>query len=249
MRPHSNATVRYGNNPASALFNVTYGSGEAYGSLVKDAVSLAGFEVEDQTFASCHTVTAGLLSGNVSGILGLGFQSIAASEALPWWENLAQRGDIQDMGFAFTRYLHSPEAATSVMPGGVATFGNANSSLYVGDISWNPLTDSGYWMIAMEGMSVNGTAVPDTASSNVAIDTGTSLIGVPAEDVARLFAQIPGSSPSTSDSYRGYYYVSRLQSIVYPLLTSLGSSLVTAMLSWHSLLPGERGQSHRQILT
>jgi cathepsin D len=175
---------------------------------MKDSVSLAGFTVPNQTFASCHSITPDLLSGDVSGILGLGFQSIAASEAMPWWQNLAEQGQISEMGFAFTRYLHTPEAATSVMPGGIATFGAANSSLYTGDISWNSLTDTGYWMIAMQSMSVNGTVVPGISSNRVAIDTGTSLIGAPAEAVTQLFAQIPGSSPSTSDSYRGYYYVS-----------------------------------------
>lgn len=208
VEPHSNATLVPGDDPTSALFNVSYGSGEASGSLIRDSVSMAGFKVPDQTFASCHTVTPGLLSGDVSGIFGLGFQTIAASEAVPWWQQLAQQGEIRDMGFAFTRYLHTPAAANSVMPGGVATFGTANTTLYDGDISWNNLTDEGYWMIGMESMSVNGTTLPGVSSSNVAIDTGTSLIGAPAETVQRLFAQIPGSTPSTSDSYRGYYYVS-----------------------------------------
>lgn len=196
-----------GDDPKAALFNVSYGSGEAAGNLVTDTVSLAGFTVRDQVFASCQTVTSGLLSGDVSGILGLGYQSIAASEATPWWQTLADQGQISEIGFAFTRFLHTTNAATTVMPGGVATFGKANDTLFTGDISWNQLTDAGYWMIALDGMSVNGTSLQGSSSSNVAIDTGTSLIAAPPEVVQQLFAQIPGSSPSTSDSYRGYYYV------------------------------------------
>jgi cathepsin D len=209
--PHGSANVNTtGSSPSDGLFNVSYGSGEASGVLVSDVVSMAGYSVPNQTFAACHTVTTGLLSGGVSGIMGLGFQQIAASDSLPFWQHLAEGGQISEMGFAFTRFLHDPRSGDGeVMPGGVATFGQANRTLYEGDIAWNQLTDTGYWMIELDGITVNGTVLADSGSTNVAIDTGTSLIGGPPDVVRALFDRIPGSTPSTSDSYRGYYYVSR----------------------------------------
>lgn len=116
-------------------FRISYGSGEAAGVLVQDVVSLAGYSVPNQTFASCSDVTRGLLTGPVSGIMGLGFQSISMSNALPWWQTLAQSselGENSEMGFAFTRFLHDPASSSQVMPGGVASFGQANRTLYSG---------------------------------------------------------------------------------------------------------------------
>lgn len=116
-------------------FKVSYGSGEASGTLVSDSVTLAGYTVSNQTFASCKDVTEGLLAGPVSGIMGLGFNKIASSKSIPWWENLASNGKLgsnQEMGFAFTRFLHFASAENEVMPGGVASFGSANETLYTG---------------------------------------------------------------------------------------------------------------------
>lgn len=138
---HSSAAVR--GNPASTGangnvgddFRISYGSGEASGTIVADSVTLAGYTVSNQTFASCKEVTEGLLAGPVSGIMGLGFEKISSSHTTPWWENLAksdQLGINQEMGFAFTRFLHDASAENQVMPGGVASFGSANETLYTG---------------------------------------------------------------------------------------------------------------------
>lgn len=111
----------------------------------------------NQTFGSCNQITKGLLAGPVSGIMGLGFEKISSSKTKPFWENLAYQnklGENQEMGFTFTRFLHySPSSSSSsgssgndgdggaggggdpediVMPGGVASFGSANQTLYTG---------------------------------------------------------------------------------------------------------------------
>ncbi|PLW53754.1 hypothetical protein PCANC_04492 [Puccinia coronata f. sp. avenae] len=58
----------------------------------------------------------------------------------------------------------------------------------------------------MEGLDVNGVPLPLDAQSspNVAIDTGTTLIGGPAKEVKQFYSQVIGSSPA-SGSYQGYY--------------------------------------------
>lgn len=67
--------------------------------------------------------------------MGLGFGKISSSHTTPWWENLAKLGQLglnQEIGFAFTRFLHYSSAENQVMPGGVASFGSANETLYTG---------------------------------------------------------------------------------------------------------------------
>jgi hypothetical protein len=89
----------------STPFDITYGSGKAAGSLGSDVVQMAGFSVKNQVFAVCDKVSNGLLESPVSGLLGLGFQTIAASGALPFWQALVSNGawDSPVMAFFLTR--------------------------------------------------------------------------------------------------------------------------------------------------
>jgi len=89
----------------SQPFDIQYGSGEAAGYLVQDIVQMAGFSVSNQVFAAVNQVTSGLLTSPVSGLLGLAWQTIAASGAVPFWETLASGGAWTDpvMSFQLTR--------------------------------------------------------------------------------------------------------------------------------------------------
>ena len=88
-------------------FQITYGSGDAAGNLASDVVQMAGFSVSNQVFAVCDTVSDNLLSSPVSGLLGLAFQTIAASKAVPFWQTLVANGawDSPVMAFQLTRWV------------------------------------------------------------------------------------------------------------------------------------------------
>lgn len=89
----------------SVPFSITYGSGKAVGSVGSDVVQMAGFSVNNQIFAVCDKISYGLLESPVSGLLGLAFQSIASSGALPLWQALVTNGawDSPLMAFFLTR--------------------------------------------------------------------------------------------------------------------------------------------------
>ena len=76
----SQTTDTYSHAASSSLvhqdetFSIKYGSGEASGYLVSDSVQWGGYTVANQTFALCDQVSEGLLTGQVSGLLGLGFE-------------------------------------------------------------------------------------------------------------------------------------------------------------------------------
>lgn len=54
------------------------------------------------------------------------------------------------------------------------SIGGVDNSLYVGDLSYNPVIgNNGFWQIALDSLSVNGTLIT-SGPSNVVIDTGTS---------------------------------------------------------------------------
>lgn len=91
----------------STSFSITYGSGHAAGSLGEDVVQMAGYSVPNQIFAVCDQVSQGLLINPVSGLLGLAFQTIASSQAMPLWQTLVSGGawDSPLMGFHLTRLV------------------------------------------------------------------------------------------------------------------------------------------------
>jgi cathepsin D len=212
---------------SSSVFQITYGSGEASGTLGQDVVQMAGFSVSNQIFAVCDVVSDGLLNNPVSGLLGLAFQTIASSQASPLWETLASSGswDQQLMAFQLTRFNNVSNAG-ELEVGGTFTMGAVNNSLYTGDIDFNPIASSEtYWLQSVSAITVQGSAitVPSGNAALAAIDTGTTLIGGPADQVAAIYANIPGAKAATGQM-DGYY--------VYPCSTTVSVTMAFGGKAW-----------------
>lgn len=217
--------------PMNTSFSIKYGSGAAQGVLGKDTVQFAGFEVTGQVFGVVSNVTPTLLSTPVSGLLGLAFTSIASSDAPPLWLALADSAGTLDaplMAFHLTRFVNDSGARASE-PGGSFSLGALNASLYTGDVDYQPVPDGsrGYWSIEMAGVSVQGTALDLSADNGAlaAIDTGTTLVGGPADAIQQIYAAIPGSARGTGN-YEGYW--------MFPCATDVQLSLRfgTSSVSW-----------------
>ncbi|KAL1762707.1 aspartic peptidase domain-containing protein [Schizophyllum commune] len=212
----------------STSFDITYGSGQAAGSLGSDTVQMAGFSVSDQVFGVCDQVSSGLLTAPVSGLLGLAFQSIASSKATPFWEALVSGGAWDDpvMAFHLTRFSNDSQVQ-SLEYGGSFTMGFTNSSLYTGDIEYTDVVGSTqtYWLVEMTGLKAqnNDVSLPSGSESYAAIDTGTTLIGGPSEYVAKIYENIDGASAGSGD-YEGYY--------TFPCDTEVNTALTFGGQDW-----------------
>ncbi|KAG1899473.1 aspartic peptidase domain-containing protein [Suillus fuscotomentosus] len=211
----------------SEPFNIQYGSGAAEGTLGQDVVQMAGFSVPNQVFAAVTQVTSGLLGPPVSGLLGLGWQSIASSKATPFWQTLASSGAWSNpvMAFQLTRFINGSNVNTEE-PGGSFTMGFVNSSLYTGSIDYQAIpTTPSYWILPMTSLTVQGSSIsiPSGSSSYSAIDTGTTLVGGPSSVIQSIFAQIPGSQPGTGN-WQGYY--------TYPCTTAVNVAISFGGPSW-----------------
>ncbi|KAI9510043.1 acid protease [Russula earlei] len=224
FNPSSSSTFTNG----SKAFSITYGSGQATGTLATDVVQMAGFEVNNQVFALCSQISSGLLASPVSGLMGLGWQSLSSSGATPFWQSLYE-GNVWDepvMAFYLTRFLNESNV-NAEEPGGVFTMGTTNTSLYTGQIDYQsvPSGSVNYWTLPLTNLSVGSSSVtlPSGSSSYAAIDTGTTLIGGPATQVAALYALIPGSSPGTGN-YEGYY--------TFPCSTTIDVTLSFGGKTW-----------------
>jgi len=189
---------------------------------------MGGFQVQSQPWLLVDQTSASLLDGSNAGIMGLAFDTIANTGAVPFWQTLAQGGQLStpEMSFWFTRFLGDTSAQEEEF-GGIFTLGGQNQTLFTGDIEFLPLvTNAGrqtYWLlsvsgtypsplspqlfptrISIAGITVNGQTVTLPSGNLAAIDTGTTLIGGPSAAVSAIYAQIPGSQP-LSGNLAGFY--------------------------------------------
>ncbi|RSH80807.1 hypothetical protein EHS25_006976 [Saitozyma podzolica] len=198
------------------------------GTVAKDTVTMAGFTITGQTFAVVNATSSNLIVNPLSGIMGLAWKTIAQTGATPFWQNLASDGawSSQEMGFYLRRWRGVTGVTHLETSGGEFTMGGVDSSKYTGDINYIsiPSGNTDYWRVAVQGMTVQNDSI-SLSSPQAAIDTGTTLIGVPSSVLQSIYAQIPNAEPmSASTGYSGYYQ--------YPCSTTVSSSLQFGGLSY-----------------
>ncbi|GBE80488.1 Aspartic protease [Sparassis crispa] len=219
-----------GNSSGGSEVSIQYGSGTVQGTLAQDTVSMGGFTVKSQTFLLANQVTSQLLSGNVSGIIGLAFEALASTQATPFWQALVSDGQLAsgEMSFWLTRFVDDPTAQAEEY-GGVFTLGGTNSSLFTGNIEFQSLTGSSsspsFWLLTVSAVTVQGKSVSfqNGTSAQAAIDTGTTLIGAPTQAVQAIYGAIPGAQALTGQ-YAGFWS--------FPCSTNLNISFAFGGQSW-----------------
>lgn len=200
---------------SSTQFEITYGSGAVQGVLYADTVSLAGYSVYNTTVAGVDKLAQNTISAPSSGIMGMGFQSLASSGATPFWEVLAESGKLSANAFSFQlqRNALTVTSEYQLSSGGVFTLGEIDSNQYSGDITYTNLPNTtagqaGYWAIPLDSISIDGSSV-DTSNELAAIDTGTTLIGGPSDAVTQIYSKISNSQQvdlgSSGSGESGYY--------------------------------------------
>ncbi|GAA6059356.1 hypothetical protein JCM10212_003254 [Sporobolomyces blumeae] len=207
--PSSSST----SSTSSQNFQITYGSGSASGTLVQDTISIANYTVQSQTFAACSTLN-NIVDGELSGILGLGWNTIASSGATPLVQQLAQDGKLPEnvFGFAFETHVFTT-ASSPTAPGGTLTIGGVDTSAFSGTMNWIDIVQpAGYWAIPLQDITIGGTSLGISADQAV-IDTGTTLIGVPSSIAQSVYSQIPNSQAISLDGASGYYAFPCSQSV------------------------------------
>ena len=100
--------------------------------------------------------TASIVTPPVTGIMGLAFESLASSKAVPWWEALSNdnQWSSPEMSVWLTRFI-SDNNARAEEPGGLLTLGGTNTSLYTGNIQFVDMPSGvtpSFWLLELTGM-------------------------------------------------------------------------------------------------
>ncbi|TIA89125.1 hypothetical protein E3P99_02204 [Wallemia hederae] len=189
-------------------FSVTYGSGQAFGYDATDDVQLGTYSLSSSPLAVVDEVTSTLIAAPVSGIMGLAWSSLSQDVGTPFWQQLVQNDQISGentMSFYLTR-MRSNSQAQSLEPGGSFTLGELDNSLYTGDISFHNILGEDWWRVNMSGINVGGNTVfTPSITIGAGVDSGTTLIGGPHDDIAKIWEAVEGAEEGTGN-YAGYWF-------------------------------------------
>jgi len=174
-------------------FAIEYGSGPVSGYYSNDVMAIGDFQAKDYTFAEVDDTSGlglGWTLGKFDGICGMAWGMISVDGVQTPLEALVATGELEEEVFAF---FLGDETDGELLIGGV------DEDHYTGEFSYVPLSQLSYWEVKLDSLLVDGKATGSTAKAIV--DSGTSLLAGPTEDVEVIAAAIPSAKKNVAGEY------------------------------------------------
>ncbi|KAG8125516.1 hypothetical protein E2320_020735, partial [Naja naja] len=137
-------------------------------------------QVTNQIFGLSQTEPGSFLYYSpFDGILGLAYPSLSYSSATPVFDNMMSEGLVsQDL---FSVFLSSDD-----QKGSFVMFGGIDDTYFTGNLNWVPVSVEYYWEITLDSITFNGQTIACSGGCQAIIDTGTSLLAGPPNDIAKI---------------------------------------------------------------
>jgi hypothetical protein len=210
-------------NDTGKSYSVEYGTGSVRGTIVEDKMSLAGLPVT-LPFGVANTTSDQFTQFPFDGILGL-------STSTDTWLSAVINAKLIDSNIFGISLSRDSDGTND----GEIVFGGVNPAKYTGDITYSPVKSDGAWTIPMDDINVSGKSVGITGRSAY-IDTGTSFVFGPPDDVEAMYKMIPGSS-----STDGWTYTVPCDADSELAFTFSGKSWTVSSKDWLSA-PNDKGK-------
>jgi len=180
-------------------FDTTYGTGEVSGTVVTDDVEIAGLSLPQHTFGVANVETEDFSSDQTpfDGLMGLAQSSLSTQQTPTPIESLASAGLVPA---AIVSYKLSRLADDK--NDGEITFGALDDSKFDSStlVTVPNVNSQGFWEASLDSVSVNGTDLGLDGRTTI-LDTGTTLMIIPAADATTIHNNIPGAQ---SDGQGGF---------------------------------------------
>lgn len=166
--------------------SVQFGTGYIDGFLAQDTFVLGPLRIENQAFGQItNEVGQVFVSGKFDGILGLSFPSLSAASYKPVFDSVISQNLLSNNMFSF--YMTAlPKQDSAILLGAPAR------DLYEGELVWVDVSRPLYWEINLIDIEYDGVSLgvcPDGPCKAV-VDTGTSLLTGPSQDVTKLLRKL-----------------------------------------------------------
>ncbi|CAG02535.1 unnamed protein product, partial [Tetraodon nigroviridis] len=208
LHRHYNSQISSTYFPDGRWFFINYQSGSLSGFISEDTVSvssrsllsrapqssgIAGLRVPGQQFGEAVSQPGQtFVYTQFDGVLGMAYPSL--SDITPLFDRIMAAKLLPQNVFSF--YLNrDPEAAV----GGELMLGGANPEHYTGQLHYVSVTRQSYWQIQVNGIEVGDRLNLCRPSCQAVVDTGTSLITGPAEEIEALHEAIRATWTQTND--------------------------------------------------
>ncbi|XP_030769196.1 napsin-A isoform X2 [Rhinopithecus roxellana] len=239
-------------------FAIQYGTGRVDGILSEDKLTIGGIKGTSVIFGEALWEPGLVFTfAHFDGILGLGFPILSVEGVRPPMDVLVEQGLLDKPVFSF--YLNrDPEEPD----GGELVLGGSDPAHYIPPLTFVPVTVPAYWQIHMERVKVGPGLTLCVRGCAAILDTGTSLITGPTEEIRALHAAIGGypllagevstsscarrsqSSPQSPSFLAGSGLTSRPRITSFRLLEMASASACPVSRPWMSLrLQGPSGSS------
>ncbi|XP_063164660.1 cathepsin E-like [Candoia aspera] len=176
-------------------FSLRYGTGHLMGISSKDIVRISNISIAAQGFGeSVFEPGTTFISAHFDGVLGLAYPPLSVVEALPVFDNMMQQHLVEEPVFSFLLNRDGFEDGSELI------FGGIDHSLYTGPVHWVPVTRKDYWQIPIDNVKIQGQIIACKNGCEAMVDSGTSLITGPFQDIKKLQAKV-GAVPSSSGEF------------------------------------------------
>ncbi|XP_060882984.1 napsin-A [Labrus mixtus] len=178
------------------LFSIRYGRGSLSGFISEDTVSVAGLPIPKQQFGEALKQPGITFAvARFDGLLGMGYPSISVANVTPVFDTAMAAKLLPQNIFSF--YI-SRDTTSAV--GGELMLGGTDPQYYTGDLHYINVTRKAYWQIKMNAVEVGNQLTLCKAGCQAIVDTGTSLMVGPVEEIRALNKAI-GALPLLMGEY------------------------------------------------
>ncbi|XP_040012821.1 napsin-A isoform X2 [Xiphias gladius] len=177
-------------------FSIQYGRGSLFGFISEDTVTIAGLSVPGQQFGEAVKQPGITFAvARFDGVLGMAYPSISVANVIPVFDKAMAAKLLPQNIFSF--YISRDQTAAV---GGELILGGTDPQYYTGDLHYVNVTRKAYWQIEMNGVEVGSQLTLCKASCQAIVDTGTSLIVGPREEI-RVLQRAIGALPLLMGEY------------------------------------------------
>jgi hypothetical protein len=180
-------------------FNITYGKGSVQGNIVQDNIVVAGLALPKHTFGVATQESEDFTGDTTQfdGIMGLAQSTLSNQQTLTPPESLTKAGLIQEaiVSFKISRLADQKND-------GQVTFGGLDTSKFDQKtlVTLQNVNQNGFWEGAIDAVSVDGTDLGLKGRTAI-LDTGTTLMILPASDAQAIHDSIPGAKQTGQGTF------------------------------------------------